>query len=312
MPEEASVSDIDIYINDKTRFLNVINTIYDHYSRTPLTTTNPIDYSGQWIAQNKISIVNLIFDQQRVNLQFILQEFNSAQDILKYYDYVQCALDCNRLIISRDCHVSHYQRRIIKGYHLSNATRLRTSTLKGFKAPIFGKVKNVQTTPLEFRLIEDDLEYFKPTMPLGEHNINDALIVAFEKQSTPIQLPNNGHNWINVYPVYGQISLKNQIIKSMYFSLEINVKQFISFSTYAPESEVKITPLILGRYIIKYCKIKNNFIDLLSGKQTVIARLRYSDYYDRSKMILKIVDLAPPNYDKILPCRNSVPCNPLT
>lgn len=303
-----SVSDIDIYINDKTRFLNTINSIYHRYSGTTLTTTNPSDYFGSGISQNKISIINLTLDQQRVNLQFIYHNYKSAHDILKYYDYdyVQCALENNNLIISKDCRESHQQRKVIKGYHLSNATRLRKATLKGFAAPIFGFTKNVQTIPLALHLTEDDLEYFKPTMPLGAHNINDALVVALEQQNTAIQLPNN-NRWNQVYPVLSQIAIKGQMIKSMYISLEINVEQFIPAAMHGSENEVKITPLKLGQNTIRYCKIKDNIIDLYPGKQSVIARFRGSSFYhERPKLSLKIVDLVSKNYsglnyDKIVP-----------
>lgn len=301
-----SVSDIDVYINDKTRFLEVIKYVYDHYTGVQLTTINPIDYSGKSVIHDKISIVNLLLEQQRVNLQFIYHEFESATDIIKNYDYdyVQCGLDSNNLIISQDCSESHKQRRIIKGYHLSNATRLRKATLKGFSAPVFGFTKNIQTIPLTYDLTENDLASFQPMVPLGTYNIDEIRVIDYEIQSDPIQLPNNTHNLLDVYPIYWNISIGSQSIKSMYLSLEINVEQFIPASPYATESEVKITPLTIGQYTIKYCKIKN--MDVLSpGKQTVIARLRCSMVkYGKTQLLLKIVDLVNSNglnYDKIIP-----------
>lgn len=142
VPKE-SVGDIDVFINDKEIFLQLLKDIKFCYRVNEIEVTNPEQYFELSEEESeKISIVSVTLVEERVQIQLILQEYESAFDVIESFDldYVQCTLYKSQVFQTEICKKAHLKRKILCGDEFPPSfKRLRKASLKGFKTNISRK-----------------------------------------------------------------------------------------------------------------------------------------------------------------------------
>ena len=293
----TSVGDIDVYIRDPQVFIDTITGVYNRFAGTQLETISSVDYSGEDIELGRTSIVNVFLKDQRVNLQFILQDYNSLEDIVRDYDldYVQSALNSTTLFTTDSCRRSHQARRVIEGYQPPNITRLRKATLKGFQAPVLGLFKKIKTVPIELRdLTPTSIDYFKPRPSIGKFLFQDLCMTKLTVgTSVPSAHPLN--------QLLANFDIGTETYTTQQFSMSIDI---LRIEDQYEGPYVIIQPLTIGGHSIATPRIDHPGIKLTPGRHTVIAQIRL---LHTGLPSMKIVDTTAngDNYHMILPVQVS-------
>ena len=313
---KETVGDIDVICGNKRKMLEALSVVRRTCNVTAFERVSSASYSGVCDGDEfgAVSIVNVSLEGNEVKLQFILQEYTNILDIVQNYDldYVQCGIDKGMIFRTESCARSHRERQVFEAYQIPNAKRMRKATLKGFKAPIFGVLKEIKLSPLDFDLKENDLSWFRPKPAIGIIDLTKLWCDSALKGG-PVKMPTG--STIEVFEILCRINAGSHggefgdnmlLIDSPIISFEADV-DFIDSSPWSPGG-IQIKPILIGPQSIKYAKVDNLGTILKTGRQTVIGQFRMSYYYGKSNISLKILNIGSNlNYDLIQPVRMNFP-----
>lgn len=193
VPRET-VSDIDVFINNKETFLEVFNYIHQEYSVKQCFYIN--GYFGPTtkdVHDNIIGIVEIHLDDGNIPIQLILQGYSSPMEVIQSFDldYVQCAYHQDELFITKYCRKSHHRRRVLRGMKFPPVYNcLLKAHHKGFKTPLLGIVdKNADKRPLLTMLTLDILGFIiKSPKNRRVFNFKDVIVESAHESGTLIRL----------------------------------------------------------------------------------------------------------------------------
>ncbi len=306
-----SVGDIDIFINDKSKFLEAFRYLESRPYFENVLTSNPqryfdhdpdpedietskgivgIDPEGVEDPEEQVSIVSFVFKDAipllddpegtmtpRPQIQLILQDFQKPEDVIESFDldYVQCALHQDQIFMTEICKRSHIQKTVLKCTEFPpTIDRLEKALRKGFRAPVFGdEPKGVYKTPLELKLTEENLKPIQRRKK--DRQVYDLTKIQFNGFKE-----NNVEFWKYHEMKFCKITLLIDPLGSdlkgsvdvEYISTEIDVLD-IPINKNKNES-ILIDPITLTEdLIITNCK--NKSVKGIVGKQVVKAKLYF-------------------------------------
>lgn len=145
----SSVGDIDVFVNDKNTFFEIINWIKNKYK---------VESYGIFDTEY-CSVISIKIQGERVEIQLIYQNWERPEDVIRSFDmdYVQCCIYEEEVQKTHECQESHSKRKIIRIRDTRfKMIRFEKAIKKGFKCPIFGEEKSsVRALPrVEYDVIE--------------------------------------------------------------------------------------------------------------------------------------------------------------
>lgn len=275
----SSVGDIDVFINDKVKFLEAFRILKSRTYFDQILVSNPGKYfqgdlSGvipsegpDEVEDSKISIITFVFkdaipgvdrkgsDSIWPRIQLIFQNFERPEEVIESFDldYVQCAYHQGQVYLTEICKQSHINRTVFKATEFPpTIDRLEKAYHKGFKVPIFGNYEssNYKTT-LSFDLTEDNISPIRRRSKIRKmYDLTKIKAVGFKECKVEM--------WKNNEMKYGKITLliDDAELDVSYISTEINVLNDerhvevpgTTINHCKNKSEVKT---ILGKHIVK-------------------------------------------------------------
>lgn len=127
-----SVSDIDLFCNSATSFIEALECIRKHCDDIKC-------FIFDGLNPYQLSVLTVSIPAEQVKYQLIYKEFKTPEDVINQFDidYVQCAIHCDKLYITDECIESHLQKKVIKFHDLRfRNDRLLKAIKKGFACPI--------------------------------------------------------------------------------------------------------------------------------------------------------------------------------
>lgn len=281
VPKE-SVGDIDVFINDKETFLQVLEDLRFCYRVDKIEVTNPEQYYELSEEESeKISIVSVTLIEERVQIQLILQEYESPFDVIESFDldYVQCALHKDKIFQTEICKEAHFKRKILCGNEFPPSfKRLQKASQKGFKTVLIGnEIRPIKYRPFEEALSKDQLEFMVKREKIREKfRFDDFSVKGF------IADTKSKYDLNTVMYGYFQISNESLTMNVKYISIAIKVIENIC------DDAVQIEPLDLGKRKLEFCKNKTGK-KILPGDYIAKVEAYYHSFSDKFKF--KIYEL---------------------
>lgn len=160
---KKSVGDIDVFVNSKETFIELLHHIKDKY---PVENFYKIDNYVDNLDDKTplISIVNVSFSNESVLVQLILQDYQNPTDVIESFDldYVQCAVHCKTIYKTEICKRAHKSKTVHCGTEFPpKIKRLEKASNKGFNVPLLGTDTdvNISSTNIDIPDI-NTLTYF--------------------------------------------------------------------------------------------------------------------------------------------------------
>ncbi len=255
-----SVGDIDVYINDKQKFIDLINYIKFKYP-VEIEVINFSDYE-QSSSFSEIGIVNITLPHERVKLQLILIEYDFPMQIIESFDldYVQCAFFKDSIYTTNQCNQAFHDRKIyIATEYPPSFKRLKKAISKGFSTILIGEESshcesNLLTEPLQI----DELRYItrRKSVSVKNYEICNLKVNKF---------------------ILNKKTSENHIITGSFVLNDFSVRSItikLNFIELDCQQCVKINPVKLDFYTIERCNVPQNIFDqLVPGEY--YARIRF-------------------------------------
>lgn len=313
------VSDIDVYINKKRDFAEIIDYLYQKRGRNinrKLSTPIDLDenfltryvfphYGGD-VSYGELNIVNVLYANKHI--QLIYFNYSSPFDILTTFDldYVQVAFWRDNVYLTKEARFAHETKRI--SYFRKNINRLllQKAINKGFAAPlVYDEVEpETETMPLSINFNLAELQFLQLNKIPDIININELEINEIHIAHKSIGTYSDINYQLNdqIYnPHHMEVSYDILDYDSFRVVIAINV---LSLNTLA-DGYVFITPLhlkqrkydkIVNMFIIDYCKVYPKASKAMRvGSNVVEVEFRFTEYENQEHLRLKVYKVAEQN-----------------
>ena len=278
----SSVGDIDVFINNKKTFLEIIDYMKDQYPDIDvLAIENYFDDFNEpgdkisviTLSNSKPSIIEIMSDtytvklfndisegndeetrpkKENINIQLILYKYSTAFDVINDFDldYVQCAFTQGQVYTTSICRNAHAKRQVMVGIEWPPVERrIQKALNKRFKVKVcYNSSRNAyRFEEIKNRLLESDLNYFS-RMKKNSHVYHFNEIRVFDFVKTHEQEYGKKHNRTRIE--YGEVKIGlNEEMCIQHKDILVEVEILVEIR----EKKFQMTPLKFGDYQIDYC-----------------------------------------------------------